>query len=97
MRWPWVSRRAYELLETAVDELRKERNEYRDQADRAKDELINRVGFIPVSTPVREEMKQAQEEFRKLEESLQFEDTATGMISSEVLALAEDLGEKPSN
>jgi hypothetical protein len=96
MKLPWVSRRAFELLESSLERIQKERDEYREEAGRAKDALIDRMGFSPISAPVRQEVQQITEEFKKLEESLQLEDTGYGMISEEVLELADDLA-GPSN
>lgn len=97
MKWPWVSRRAYEFMEATVLRLQKERDEQQSRADRLADQLIDRMGFVPVSAPVRAELKQAEEEFRKYTDASQFEDIGAGMISEEILKMAEDLGEKPEN
>jgi len=99
MKWPWVSRRYAELLETELSRVRTERDAYRDQADRAKDELISHIGFQPVSAPVREELRQTIAELEKFEQSLTLEDPHSGMISDEVLQLTQDLAgedKKPS-
>ena len=93
MRWPYVSRRAYDILEQSVETLRADLREAREQADRAKDELINRVGFSPVSLPVRAEMKEAAAEIEKYIDASQFEDVGSGMISEEILQLAGELAE----
>jgi hypothetical protein len=94
MKWPWVSRRAYEFMELTLERVQKERDDFRDEAARAKDELINRMGFSPVSAPVRSEIKEANAEVEKYLASSQFEDVSQGMLSEEVLELANDLGEK---
>jgi hypothetical protein len=93
MRLPWVSRRAYELLEQQRDSLISDLKEARLQADRAKDALIDRVGFSPVSSPVRSEIKAANDELEKYIEASQFEDVGAGMISADVLQLADDLAD----
>lgn len=97
MKWPWVSRRAYEFMESTVERLQKERDEQQSRADRLADQLIDRAGFYPVSTPVRAELKEAAKELEKYTDASQYEDVGQGMISSEVLKLAEDLGDKPEN
>lgn len=97
MKWPWVSRRAYEFMEATVERLQHERDEQQSRADRLADQLIDRMGFVPVSAPVRAEMKEAVKELEKYTDASQYEDVGAGMISSEVLQLAQDLGDKPKN
>ena len=97
MQWPWVSKRYAEFLEASLKRAIAERDEQQSRADRLADQLIDRMGFVPVSAPVRAEMKQAEEEFKKYTDASQFEDVGAGMISEEILKIAEDLGEKPEN
>lgn len=68
-----------------------ERDEIALQRDRLADQLISRVGYEPVSTPIRQEMIAA---VKKIEEDLNvlYEDSGSGMIAEEVLAMADELG-----
>lgn len=86
MRLPWVSRRAYELLERVYETTIKERDEQQSRADRLADQLVDRFGFQPVSAPVRKELKEATEEFLKTLTTEQFEDPEYGLIAEEFLA-----------
>ena len=97
LKWPWVSRRAYDFMEATVFRLQKERDEQQSRADRLADQLVDRMGFMPVSTPVRTEMKEAIVELQKYTDASQFEDVNSGMLSEEVVKLAEELGDKPQN
>lgn len=94
LKWPWVSRRAYEFMEATVTRLQHERDEQQSRADRLADQLVDRMGFMPVSSPVRAEMKEAVEELKKYTDASQFEDVTSGMLDEEIIKLAEDLGEK---
>lgn len=93
MKWPLVSRRAYDFMEATVTRLQAERDEQQSRADRLADQLVDRMGFQPVSTPVRTERKEAAKEMEAYLDANQFEDVGSGMISEEVLKLADDLVE----
>jgi len=99
MKLPWVSRRAYELLEGQLDRVIAERDAYREQADRAKDELISRLGCEPVSAPVRSEMKEARQEVEKYIEQFECDDSG-GMIDPDIMRVVDDVvnsAKKPAN
>jgi len=96
MKWPLVTRARYELLEREFDRLLQERNQAYEARDRALDQLINRVGFEPVSPVVRAETKERETEIEKYLAAEQFEDVGSGMIDESVLQLARDLGSQPS-
>ena len=91
MKWPLVSRRAYDFMEATVVRLQSERDEQQSRADRLADQLVDRMGFQPVSAPVRTEMKEAMAELEKYVDASQFEDVGSGMISPDVLELVEYL------
>lgn len=88
-------------MEATVLRLQHERDEQQSRADRLADQLIDRMGFQPVSAPVRAEVsetiKKAEAELTKYTDASQFEDIGAGMISEEVQKLAEELGDKPKN
>ena len=93
MKWPFVSRRAYELMEETLSRVIRERDEQCLRADRAMDSLVERFGIAPVSTPARAEQR---EEAKKVEEylaSFAYEDAGSGQISDEMLALGRDDGD----
>lgn len=91
MRFPWVSRRAFELQESIITRLQQERDEISIQRDRLADQLIDRFGFQPVSTPVRTEVAAVRAEVEKAA-SVLYEDAGSGMIAEEVLEMAAELG-----
>lgn len=88
--WPWVSRRAYELLEAAYVRTIGERDAANERAERMTDQLLNRVGFDPVSAPVRQEMKEAVKEMEAYLGTSQFEDVGSGMLSDEFNSLTDE-------
>ena len=94
MQLPFVSRRAYELLEAQLGRAIAERDSQQDRADRLADQLVNRFGFEPVSAPVRAEIKEAEKVLKDYEAQFQFDDASSGMISEEVLELAKELDSK---
>lgn len=55
LQFPWVSRRAFELLEENFHRVLKERNDHQERADRALDQMASRFGFEPVTPMVRTE------------------------------------------
>lgn len=62
MRWPWVSRRAYDALLLQLELTQSERNSYRDRGDRIYDETIMRFGMEPATPRVREEIRNEVQE-----------------------------------
>ena len=60
MRFPWVSRRAYDLILEQFERVLKERNEQQERADRAMDQMASRFGFEPVTPVVRTEFVETQ-------------------------------------
>ena len=93
MKWPFVTRARYELLREQYERLLSERNIAFEARDRAFDQLINRIGFEPISAPVRAERKEREKE---IEEYLAVEDPGSGMIDESILRMAEEFGDKPS-
>ena len=87
-KWPWVSRRAYDFMEEMVYRLQQERDEQQKRADRAVDELIGLVGRAPVSTPAREELKEASERVEKYMKQ-EFDDPTGGMIDESIVEEVE--------
>jgi hypothetical protein len=65
MRWPLVSRARLEYAEKEVEFFRKLFIKEQERADRAIDELQIRVGFAPVSEPVRKEENTAIESIKQ--------------------------------
>lgn len=63
-RWPWVSRRAYDLVAAQLELVQTERNEYRDRGDRIYDETILRFGYEPATPRVRQENAVAAEKYQ---------------------------------
>lgn len=96
MKWqfPWVSRRYAEILDEQLQRAIKERDAHLERADRMADQLLNRVGFEPVSAPVRHEMQEMMKEIEAYTDASQFEDAGTGMLSEEFTSLVDD---KPAN
>lgn len=88
--WPFVSKRAYMLLEGVYERTIVERDAQTDRADRLADQLVNRFGFEPVSVPVRREMAEAAKEFEAYVAADQFEDVGSGMLSEEVLKMVDE-------
>ena len=98
MKWrlPWVSRRAYELLESTLERALRERNEYRESAYRAMDQMASRFGFEPVSAPVREEVAAAKAEVEAHVSQLN-EDPGAGMLDESLIDQMErDLAGAPA-
>src|SRR3974377_1008902 len=95
MKLPWVSRRYAEFLEKTVERLQKERDDQQARADLALDQLAAHAGYEPSTPTVRTEMKAAEAEIQKYLEE-QFEDPEAGMISEEIVAMAERDGADPS-
>lgn len=87
MKWPFVSRRAYDLLYETYERVIRDRDADRERGDRALDQLVNHVGFQPVSAPVRAEFKEAAAEYVKSLDlpDNQFDDQY-GMIAEDLLA-----------
>lgn len=81
---PFVSRRAYELMERVYEQTIRERDEQQSRADRLADQLVDRFGFQPVSAPVRAELKAATEEFERTHAMEQYEDPGYGQIAEEL-------------
>jgi len=96
MNWPLVTRARYELLREQYERLLSERNAAFEARDRALDQLINRIGFEPISAPVRAERKEQEKELDLYLSAEQFEDIGSGMIDESILKVANELGDKPS-
>lgn len=100
MQWPWVSRRAFELTVEQLERVIKERDVAYEARDRALDQVIFRLGYEPVSAPVRAEAKEARE---KQEEFMQqqFDDPGAGMLDEslvdEVAAALVGVPQKDAN
>lgn len=62
LRWPWVSRRAYDALLLQLELTQSERNSYRDRGDRIYDETIMRFGMEPATPRVRDEIRNEVQE-----------------------------------
>lgn len=54
MKWPWVSRKLYELTERELTYYRDRYEREKDRADRAVDSLVQWCGREPISAPSRE-------------------------------------------
>lgn len=97
MRWPpLVSARYAEFLEKTVERLQRERDEQQERADRAMDNLAMTYGHEPSTPRVREELKEAQSEVEEFLTSMEVEDPHAGMLSAEIVALAEAEGADPA-
>lgn len=94
-KWPWVSARYARFLEATVARLQHERDEQQQRADLALDQLAGARGFEPSTPAVRQEMKDAAKEVEKYLTE-QFEDPNAGMLSEEIVRMAEEQGADPS-
>lgn len=95
MRWPWVSRYRLEEAEKqidyrdkAIEQMRRERDAAQQQAQRATDELIMRLGCAPI-TPVvvaqnAERDKEAAEVAKQYGELVASIDAENRMIDEEL-------------
>jgi uncharacterized coiled-coil DUF342 family protein len=92
MRW-FVLREQYDLVYEQMVRALKERDEWREEASRAKDELISRLGCAPVSAVVRNEITEQAKEVEQYLSSHNFEDSGSGMIDE---SLVNALSGQPS-
>jgi len=96
MRWPFVSAKYAAFLEQTVERLTRERDEQQRRGDAAMDQLTSRFGFESLSplpataggAARTATSTTAQDEIAKYL-SDQFEDPHAGMISEEIVRLAE--------
>lgn len=91
MKWPLVSRKYADFLESTVTRLQHERDEQQSRADRAMDALTSRFGYEPVSMSVRAEVAAVRDQVEQAA-SVLYEDAGSGMIAEEVLEMAAELG-----
>lgn len=90
MKW-FVTKAQYDLLYEQFERALKERDEYREEATRARDALSARFGYDPVSAPVRNEIATAAKEVEAYLTSHTFEDPGSGMIDESLVnALSQD-------
>lgn len=90
MKW-FVTKAQYDLLYEQFERALKERDEYREEATRARDALTSRFGYDPVSAPVRNELATAAKEVEAYLSSHTFEDPGSGMIDESLVdALSQD-------
>lgn len=92
MKW-FVTRSQYDLLYEQFERALKERDEYREEATRARDALSARFGYEPVSAPVRNEVAAQAKEVEAYLASHTFEDPGSGMIDE---SLVDALSQEPS-
>lgn len=88
MKFPWVSRRAYDVLLEALERVQSERDAYRDRGDRLYDEVIARFGYEPATPLVREQVKQDFAEANKAAEeyaaALVIDSPVDGMLDESI-------------
>jgi hypothetical protein len=84
MKWPLVSRRWAEHLELSLGQMRKERDEAREEARNAVNELIMRLGCAPVSPQIIaanvEQDKKAAELTKQFDELMAGVDAETRLV-----------------
>ena len=101
MKWPLVSRLAYEwqeryieFLHTAIEKLQKERDEQQERGDRAMDMLTMEKGYEPASPKYRAEIAAVREKEQEKSDDIS---KMLAMCDADLQAdHAIDAGEEPN-